>query len=79
MIEKLFHLAARQTSVRTEVVAGLTTYLTMACIVFVVPTTLGAAGIDKSALIATTCLITALSTALMSAGANVPPWRRVWA
>jgi AGZA family xanthine/uracil permease-like MFS transporter len=71
-LEKLFRLQDNQTTIRTEVVAGLTTYLTMAYIVFVVPTTLGAAGLDKQALIAVTCLITALSTALMGLGANVP-------
>jgi len=71
-LNKLFRLHDHQTTIRTEVVAGLTTYLTMAYIVFVVPTTLGAAGMDKQALIAVTCLVTALSTALMGLGANVP-------
>jgi len=40
-LDKVFRLQDHQTTIRTEVVAGLTTYLTMAYIVFVVPTTLG--------------------------------------
>ncbi|MFD1469791.1 NCS2 family permease [Hymenobacter caeli] len=72
LLEKLFHLRDHDTTVRTEVAAGATTYLTMAYIVFVVPATLSAAGLDKPALIAATCLVTAFSTALMGFGANVP-------
>ncbi|HEX8425496.1 NCS2 family permease [Hymenobacter sp.] len=71
-LARLFRFEERQTTFRTELLAGLTTYLTMAYIVFVVPTTLGAAGLDKPALIAVTCLVTALSSALMGLGANVP-------
>jgi AGZA family xanthine/uracil permease-like MFS transporter len=67
-----FRFQERQTTLRTELVAGLTTYLTMAYVVFVIPTTLGAAGMDKPALIAATCLVAALCSALMGLGANVP-------
>jgi len=47
LLEKLFQLRAHSTTARTEVAAGATTYLTMAYIVFVVPATLSAAGLDK--------------------------------
>ncbi|TDN36450.1 NCS2 family permease [Hymenobacter sp. UV11] len=67
-----FRFQEHRTTLRTELVAGLTTYLTMAYIVFVVPATLGAAGMDQGALIAVTCLVAALSSALMGVGANVP-------
>jgi adenine/guanine/hypoxanthine permease len=43
MIERFFHLKERNTSVRTEVVAGLTTFMTMAYIIFVIPLTLATA------------------------------------
>ena len=72
LLEKLFQLCAHSTTARTEVAVGATTYLTMAYIVFVVPATLSAAGLDKPALIAATCLVTAFSTGLMGFGANVP-------
>jgi AGZA family xanthine/uracil permease-like MFS transporter len=72
MIEKIFKLKDRQTSVKTELLAGLTTYLTMAYVIFVIPSTLAATGMDKNALIAATCLIAALSTAIMAFVANVP-------
>ncbi len=72
MIEKLFRLKDRHSSVRTELVAGLTTYLTMAYIIFVNPSILEGAGMPKEALIAVTCLISALSTMLMGLAANVP-------
>jgi len=72
LLEKLFQLRAHGTTAHTEVAAGATSYLTMAYIVFVVPATLSAAGLDKPALIAATCLVTAFSTGLMGFGANVP-------
>jgi AGZA family xanthine/uracil permease-like MFS transporter len=51
-----------RTAVRVEVVAGVTTFLTMAYIIFVNPTILSATGMDKNALIAVTCLVSALAT-----------------
>jgi AGZA family xanthine/uracil permease-like MFS transporter len=67
-----FELKARGTSVRTEVVAGLTTFLTMAYIIFVNPTVLSQAGMDKNALIAVTCLVTAVVTIITGVFANAP-------
>jgi len=72
MVEAYFQLKARRTNVRTEVVAGLTTFLTMAYIIFVNPTVLSQAGMDKNALIAVTCLATAVVTIIAGVFANAP-------
>jgi len=58
--------------VRTELVAGLTTFLTMAYIIFVNPSILGAAGMPKEAVFVATCLIAALGTGIMALYANYP-------
>src|SRR5919204_5736319 len=71
-LERRFALAANGTTVRTEIVAGLTTFLTMAYIIFVQPAVLGAAGMDFGAVLAATCLATAFATALMAVLANYP-------
>lgn len=72
MIEKLFKLEEHGTTVRTELVAGLTTFLTMAYIVFVNPSILGDAGMPKDAVFVATCLIAALGTLIMGLYANYP-------
>jgi len=72
MLEKLFKLTEHKTNVRTELVAGLTTFLTMAYIVFVNPQILGAAGMPKEAVFVATCLIAALGTGIMALYANYP-------
>jgi AGZA family xanthine/uracil permease-like MFS transporter len=72
VLEKRFALAAHGTSVRTEVVAGVTTFMTMAYIIFVQPAVLGAAGMDAGAVMVATCLSTALASALMALLANYP-------
>ncbi|MEW6121422.1 MAG: NCS2 family permease [Pseudomonadota bacterium] len=72
MLERLFAISANGSSVRTEVMAGTTTFLTMAYIVFINPAILGAAGMDKGAVFVATCLIAALGTALMGLYANYP-------
>ena len=72
MLDQWFRLKDRHSSLKTELIAGLTTYLTMAYIIFVNPSILEAAGMDKNALIAVTCLISAFSTILMGIAANVP-------
>ncbi len=59
-------------SVKTEVVAGVTTFLTMAYIMFVNPEILAVTGMDKNALIAVTCIVTALSTLITGLLANTP-------
>jgi adenine/guanine/hypoxanthine permease len=71
-LEKRFQLTAHGTTVRTEMIAGLTTFLTMAYIIFVQPAVLGAAGMDFGAVLAATCLSTAFATALMAFLANYP-------
>jgi AGZA family xanthine/uracil permease-like MFS transporter len=71
-VDQRFALTANHTTVRTEVVAGITTFMTMAYIVFVQPTVLGAAGMDSGAVLTATCLATALATALMALLANYP-------
>jgi AGZA family xanthine/uracil permease-like MFS transporter len=68
----LFDLAAHRTSLRTEIVAGLTTFLTMAYIVVVNPAILARAGIDHGAAFVATCIAAAIGSALMGAIANLP-------
>ncbi|HOW90316.1 MAG TPA: NCS2 family permease, partial [Elusimicrobiales bacterium] len=58
--------------VKTEVAAGLTTFLTMSYIIFVQPAVLGAAGMDKGAVFTATCLASALACAVMGLYANYP-------
>ncbi len=57
-----FELKARGTNAKTEVIAGITTFLTMAYIIFVNPDMLSKTGMDKNALVAVTCIVTAIST-----------------
>ncbi len=68
----MFDLEASGTTVRTELIAGLTTYLTMVYIAFVNPTILAAAGMDKGAVFVATCLAAAFGSALMGLWANYP-------
>ncbi len=68
----LFRLRENQTTVRTEVVAGLTTYFTMAYIIFVNPSILAKAGMDYNSVLVATCLAAALGTLLMAFLANYP-------
>ena len=72
MIERLFHLTAHRTTVRTEIVAGVTTFLAMAYIIFVQPAVLGAAGMDFGAVMVATCVASAIATLLMGLLANYP-------
>ncbi|MCR5758339.1 MAG: NCS2 family permease [Selenomonas sp.] len=72
MLDRLFKLRDRQTTVRTEIFAGMTTFIAMAYIVFVIPQMLTDAGIPKEAAIAATILITAISTLLMGVLVNYP-------
>jgi AGZA family xanthine/uracil permease-like MFS transporter len=68
----IFRLAESGTTVRTEILAGITTFLTMAYIVFVQPAVLGAAGMDPGAVFTATCIATAVATLLMAFLANYP-------
>ncbi|MBT2323318.1 NCS2 family permease [Variovorax paradoxus] len=70
--ERVFKLREHNTTVRTELVAGLTTFLTMAYIIFVNPSILGDAGMPKDAVFVATCLIAALGTGIMAFYANYP-------
>ncbi|MYN03857.1 NCS2 family permease [Pseudoduganella sp. DS3] len=70
--EKLFKLKEAGSDVRTEVVAGFTTFLTMAYIIFVNPAILGDAGMPKDAVFVATCLAAALGTIIMGLYANYP-------
>jgi AGZA family xanthine/uracil permease-like MFS transporter len=71
-LETFFKLKESGTDVRTELVAGLTTFLTMAYIIFVNPTILGDAGMPKEAVFVATCLAAALGTLIMGLYANYP-------
>ena len=72
MLEKLFQLKAHNTNVRTEMLAGLTTFLTMAYILFVNPSILAEAGMDHGAGFVATCLAGAIGSAVMGLLANYP-------
>ncbi|MCR4508508.1 NCS2 family permease [Pseudomonas sp. 32.2.56] len=72
MLERLFQLKAHNTTVRTEILAGLTTFLTMAYILFVNPNMLAETGMDKGAVFIATCLAAALGSAIMGLLANYP-------
>jgi adenine/guanine/hypoxanthine permease len=71
-LERQFALTTNGTTVRTEVLAGVTTFLTMAYIIFVQPAVLSAAGMDLGAVLTATCLSTAFATTLMGMLANYP-------
>ncbi|HUK07702.1 MAG TPA: NCS2 family permease [Stellaceae bacterium] len=72
MLERYFGLTEHGTTVRTEVLAGVTTFLTMAYIIFVNPLILGDAGMDKGAVFVATCIASALATIIMGLYANYP-------
>jgi AGZA family xanthine/uracil permease-like MFS transporter len=72
MFERIFGLERRGTNPRREAVAGLTTFLTMAYIMFVNPQILSAAGMDQGAVFVATCLAAAFSSFLMGVYANLP-------
>ncbi|MCQ4273692.1 NCS2 family permease [Pseudomonas kuykendallii] len=72
MLERLFQLKAHNTTVRTEILAGVTTFLTMAYILFVNPSILGETGMDKGAIFVATCLAAAIGSAIMGLIANYP-------
>jgi AGZA family xanthine/uracil permease-like MFS transporter len=72
MFESFFQLRAHGTSVKTELLAGCTTFLTMAYIIFVNPAILSEAGMDFGAVFVATCIAAAFGTALMGLLANYP-------
>ena len=72
MLEKLFKLKDNHTSVRTEVVAGFTTFMTMDYILAVNPSILSATGMDPNAVMIATALASFVGTLLMALMANYP-------
>ncbi len=72
MLSRYFQFENRQTSLRVEVVAGITTFLTMAYIIFVNPAILSAAGMDKQTLIIVTCVVSGVMTIFTGLLANAP-------
>ncbi len=72
MLDNLFKLTENSTNVRTELIAGVTTFLTMAYIAFVNPSILAAAGMDQGAVFVATCLAAAIGSAIMGLWANYP-------
>lgn len=72
MLEKLFKLKENHTDVRTEVIGGITTFMTMAYILAVNPSMLSAAGMDATAVLMATCLASFIGTAAMALMANYP-------
>lgn len=72
LLEKYFKLSENNTNVKTEVIAGVTTFMTMGYIIMVNPGILSATGMDFGALITATCLSTAIATILMALYANYP-------
>lgn len=72
MLEKLFKLSKFGTNPKTEIMAGITTYLTMAYIIFVNPAMLADAGMDKGAVFVATCLAAAAGCFIMGLWANLP-------
>ncbi len=72
MLEKFFKLTENKTDVKTEIMAGITTFMTMAYILAVNPNILSASGMDKSAVLIATALASFVGTALMAFFANYP-------
>lgn len=72
MLNQFFKLSARQTTVRKELLAGLTTFMAMSYVLFVNPSLLAQAGMDHGAVFVATCLAAALGCLLMGALANLP-------
>lgn len=72
MLEKIFHLSKNKTTVKTEVLAGLTTFMTMAYILIVNPDILSKTGMPRDAVFAATALASVIGTAIMAFVANYP-------
>lgn len=72
MLEKVFKLKENNTNVRTEITAGITTFMTMAYILAVNPSILGASGMDSTAVLLATCIASFIGTACMALMANMP-------
>ncbi len=71
-LDRTFRLTASNTTVRTEALAGLTTFMTMSYIIFVQPAVLSTTGMDFQAVLAATCIVSAIGCFLMAFLANYP-------
>lgn len=71
-LERFYKISERKSTVKQEVIGGITTFLAMSYIVFVNPSVLGLTGMDKGALITVTCLTSAIGTILSGVWANAP-------
>jgi len=72
MIEKYFKFRERGTDLKTEIIAGITTFITMAYIIFVQPAVLSQGGMDFGAVMVATCFSSAIATLIMGLYANYP-------
>jgi len=72
MLEKYFKFKERNTDIKTEIIAGITTFITMAYIIFVQPAVLSQGGMDFGAVMVATCLSSAIATLIMGLYANYP-------
>ena len=72
LLERIFHLAENQTTVRRELLAGLTTFMAMAYVVVVNPRILCEAGMPVEGVLFATCISAAISTLVMGLWANYP-------
>jgi AGZA family xanthine/uracil permease-like MFS transporter len=72
ILEKVFHLSKNNTNVKTEVLAGITTFLTMAYILVVNPSILSQSGMDINAVFTATALASVIGTVIMALVANYP-------
>ena len=71
-LNKFFKIKEHKSTIQREIVGGLTTFVTMAYIIFVNPNILGEAGMDKGALITVTCLASFIGTILAGLWVNIP-------
>ena len=77
-MEKFFELKKNGTNTRTEIVAGITTFMTMAYILVVNPIILGSTGMDQNAIFTATALSAAIATLILSLIHISEPTRREW-
>lgn len=79
LMERIFHLSESHTTVKTEIMAGITTFMTMAYILAVNPSIMSTTGMDKGAVLTATALAGFLGTMLMAVLPITPlPWHRAW-
>ena len=72
MTEKIFKLKENHTDVKTEIMAGVTTFMTMAYILAINPSILGSTGMDPTAVLLATCIASVIGTVCMGLMANLP-------